>query len=138
MTFIENCSLANILKGNHYDAPILIQIVDPDAEFPQPFHTFEQVHQFKFLDLEQSDDCINDKWKISDQQALDIIKILTAALDNKQSVIVHCTMGVCRSGAVAEVGVMMGFDDAERWRIPNTLVKQKLMAANGWRYEDQI
>jgi L-serine deaminase len=36
-------------------------------------------------------------------------------------------MGVARSGAVAEVGHMIGFRDTEKFRIPNLMVKHKLM-----------
>lgn len=48
------------------------------------------------------------------------------------NVIVHCHMGICRSGAVAAVGVMMGFNDVGSHRIPNLLVKHRMMAALGW------
>jgi hypothetical protein len=50
------------------------------------------------------------------------------------NVVVHCHAGICRSGAVAEVGVMMGFADCERFRIPNLLVKHKMMRVLGWAY----
>jgi hypothetical protein len=50
-------------------------------------------------------------------------------------VVVHCVAGICRSGAVAEVGVMMGFDDAEAFRSPNLLVKHKMMRKLGWTYD---
>jgi len=36
---------------------------------------------------------------------------------------------------VAEVGVMMGFDDTERLRIPNIRVKHKMMKVLGWTYD---
>jgi hypothetical protein len=52
------------------------------------------------------------------------------------NVVVHCFAGICRSGAVAEVGVMMGFDDVGRTRIPNLLVKHRMMRALGWTYDD--
>jgi hypothetical protein len=50
-------------------------------------------------------------------------------------VVVHCVAGVCRSGAVAEVGVMLGFDDTEVFRSPNLLVKHKMMRKLGWTYD---
>jgi predicted protein tyrosine phosphatase len=40
---------------------------------------------------------------------------------------VHCVAGLCRSGAVTEVGVMMGFEDTHRYRNPNVFVKKMLM-----------
>ena len=52
------------------------------------------------------------------------------------NVIVHCHAGVCRSGAVAELGVMLGFKDTESFRSPNLLVKHKMMKALGWTYDE--
>ena len=53
------------------------------------------------------------------------------------NVVVHCHAGVCRSGAVCEVGVMMGFDDTEVFRSPNLLVKHLMMKSLGWTYDEQ-
>jgi hypothetical protein len=36
---------------------------------------------------------------------------------------------------VAEVGVMLGFDDAEAFRSPNLLVKHRMLAALGWPHD---
>jgi hypothetical protein len=36
---------------------------------------------------------------------------------------------------VAEVGVMMGFGDTERTRIPNIRVKHRMMKVLGWTYD---
>jgi hypothetical protein len=114
---------------------MLIQIVDPDMDHPEPAHKFREVHKFKFLDLEKSDDCINDAWKIQDDQAEQLVALLQHALEKRMDVVVHCVAGVCRSGAVAEVGVMLGFDDAEAFRSPNLLVKHKMMQKLGWAYD---
>jgi hypothetical protein len=51
------------------------------------------------------------------------------------NVVVHCFAGICRSGAVCEVGVMMGFNDTGRFRAPNLLVKHRMMRALGWTYD---
>ena len=137
--WIENISLSDIKKGRHIDAGInsmLIQIVDPDMEFPTPMHQFRETHQFKFLDLEKSDDTINDAWKVSNEQAESLVKLLQHAMANRMNVIVHCHAGVCRSGAVAEIGVMLGFRDAEAFRSPNLLVKHKMMKCLGWTYDE--
>ena len=72
---------------------------------------------------------------ISDEQAAEIVQLLKHALDNRMNVVVHCYAGLCRSGAVAEVGVMMGFRDCGRTRIPNLRVKHKLMKQLGWTYD---
>jgi predicted protein tyrosine phosphatase len=138
MPWIQNVSLGDIQKGFHIDAGInsmLIQIVDPAMEFPTPKHQFKEVHQFEFLDLEK-DDPFGEEFKITDEQAEQLLTLLQKALDNRMNVIVHCVAGVCRSGAVCEVGVMMGFDDTEVFRSPNLMVKHKLMKCLGWTYDE--
>ena len=136
--WIQNVSLADIKKGHHIDAgfnSMLIQIVDPAMEFPTPLYQFREVYQFEFLDLEETDDTIDEAWKISDQQAAELVGLLKRAEDQHMNVVVHCVAGVCRSGAVCEVGVMMGFCDTEVFRSPNLLVKHKMMKCLDWTYE---
>lgn len=138
MPWIQNVSLGDIQKGYHIDAGInsmLIQIVDPAMEFPTPKYQFRETHQFEFLDLEQND-TFAEEFKITDEQAQEIVALLQHALDNKMNVVVHCVAGVCRSGAVCEVGTMLGFDDTEVFRSPNLLVKHKMMKALGWTYDE--
>lgn len=53
------------------------------------------------------------------------------------NVVVHCVAGICRSGAVCEIGVMMGFRDTQEFRSPNLLVKHKMMKSLGWLYDEQ-
>jgi predicted protein tyrosine phosphatase len=129
--WIENISLDDVRKGYHYDAgnnSMLIQIVDPGTEFPTPKHQFKTVRQFYFLDVEDDDkEKIYYSAAITNEDAKGIAEALQHAWDNHMNVVVHCHMGVCRSGAVAEVGVMMGFRDTEKFRIPNLMVKKKVM-----------
>lgn len=136
--WIQNVAFADIPKGHHIDVGVnsmLIQIVDPAMEFPTPKHQFREVHQFEFLDLE-----VNDPWgeefKVTDEQAAQLVALLQHAFDNKMNVVVHCVAGVCRSGAVCEVGVMMGFRDTEVFRSPNLMVKHKMMKVLGWTYDE--
>ena len=57
-------------------------------------------------------------------------------MENSMNVLVHCHAGVCRSGAVVEVGSMMGFTPTDKnIRIPNLRVKQKMMKSLGWTYD---
>lgn len=138
MPWIQNVALVDIPKRHHIDAgenSMLIQIVDPDMEFPVPAHTFKQVHQFKFLDLEKDDD-VDESLKITDEQAFDLVLLLQHAKEHRMNVVVHCVAGICRSGAVCEVGVMMGFRDTEVFRSPNLLVKHKMMKVLGWTYDE--
>ena len=139
MPWIENVSFGDIPRGRHHNAgenSMLIQIVDPDMEFPVPMHTFKETHQFKFLDLEKNDDA-DEALKVSDTQAEQLVDLLKHALDKRMNVVVHCVAGVCRSGAVCEVGVMMGFNDCEVFRSPNLMVKHKMMRRLGWTYDEQ-
>ena len=54
MPFIQNVSMVNVKNGNHLDAgqnSMLIQIVDPAYQVPEPFHGFSSRHVFEFLDI---------------------------------------------------------------------------------------
>ena len=139
MPWIENVAAADVPMRFHHDAgenSMLIQIMDPAPTWwPNPAHDFKETHRFEFLDAEDKDG-FPDETKISDEQAAEIVRLLRHALANHMNVVVHCMAGLCRSGAVAEVGVMMGFDDAERTRIPNIRVKHRMMKALGWTYDE--
>lgn len=136
--WIENCSMSDIHLGHHSDLGenvMLIRIQDPATEFCPTKRTFKEVHCFEFLDAEDTDG-FPDEVKISDEQAATIAGLLQRALDNHMNVLVHCHAGICRSGAVTEVGTMMGFTATERFRQPNLRVKHKLMKSLGWTYDD--
>jgi predicted protein tyrosine phosphatase len=148
MPWIENIPLENVAKGQHHDCGVnsmLIQISDHDMAFPTPRHQFKEVHQFTFLDIEE-DGMTNtgdgkmidlSEFAITDDQAEKLVRLLQHAQENRMNVVVHCHAGICRSGAVCEVGVMMGFNDCERFRSPNLLVKHKMMKVLGWTYDEQ-
>ncbi len=136
--WIQNVSMSDIKQGFHIDPgfnSMLIQIVDPAYEFPVPKYQFREVHQFQFLDAEK-DDNFPDEAKITDEQAKQLTDLLLKAYGQRMNVIVHCHAGVCRSGAVCELGVMLGFRDTESFRSPNLLVKHKMMKALGWTYDE--
>ena len=140
MPWVQNVSLSDVRRGHHIrvgENAMLIQIVDPDMEHPEPAYPFKETHKFKFLDIEENDECIDPNWKIQDEQAEQLVSLLEHALENKMDVVCHCVAGICRSGAVTEVGVMLGFDDAEAFRSPNLLVKHKMMRKLGWLYDEQ-
>lgn len=134
MPFIENIGMGDIKRGFHMlpgENAMLIQIVDSGFEFPTPKYTFKEVHQFEFMDLEENDKVAEDSLKCSKEQAIQLVELLRHAMDKSMNVIVHCHAGVSRSGAVCEVGVMMGFNDTEKFRIPNLLVKKLMMEELG-------
>ena len=140
MPWIQNIGLGDIKRGLHIDPgpnAMLIQIVDPPGDFPTPKYSFKEVHQFQFLDIEEKDLALDEAMKCSQEQANELVRLLQHALENRMHVVVHCHAGVCRSGAVCEIGVMLGFDDTEVFRSPNLLVKHRMMRALGWLYDEQ-
>jgi predicted protein tyrosine phosphatase len=135
--WIENVSKSDVTLGFHSDLggnTMLIQIQDPATFFATPKHKFKEVHQFEFLDAEDEDG-FPDEAKISDAQAIELVRLLQKAMDNSMNVLVHCHAGICRSGAVVEVGTMMGFTATERYRQPNLRVKHKMMKILGVTYD---
>ena len=139
MPWIQNVALSDIRKGFHIEPgpnAMLIQIVDPPGDFPTPLKQFKEVHQFEFLDVEEKDPVLDEAMRCSHEQAAELVRLLQHALANRMNVVVHCHAGVCRSGAVCEVGVMLGFDDTEAFRSPNLLVKHRMMRALGWTYDE--
>lgn len=139
MAWIENWAGYAIKDGSHRNPgfnSMLIQIVDPACMPPDPaYKQFKERHVFEFLDLEDHDHSMEEEWKITDEQAKKIASLLKRAYASDINVIVHCTMGVCRSGAVVEVAVQMGFEDPGTFRAPNLRVKHKIMKALGWSYD---
>jgi predicted protein tyrosine phosphatase len=136
MPWIQNVSLSDIKKARHFDAgenSMLIQICDPGYEFPRAKKNFRNVHKFWFLDVEAKDTEYA-AFACTQEQADELVRLLQHALDRQMNVVVHCHAGVCRSGAVCEVGVMMGFDDTEVFRSPNLLVKHLMTKNLGWNY----
>lgn len=128
MPWIANFSLSDVARGHHWLPGVnamLISIVDPDMEFPEPLYQFREVHRFRFLDVEEPDHPM----AITPADADVIVRLLKRALDNRMNVVAQCVVGVCRSGAVVDVGVEMGFDDTELFREPNRLVKHLLTLA---------
>jgi len=139
MPWIQNVALSDIKKGHHItpgENAMLIQIVDPPGDFPTPLYKFKEVYQFEFLDIEEKDFALEESMRCSHEQAAELVRLLQHALANRMNVIVHCVAGVCRSGAVCEVGVMPGFDDTEVFRSPNLLVKHRMMKHLGWTYDE--
>lgn len=138
MPFIQNVGAADIPIGNHINPgenSMLIQISDPGSSKPEPKHVFKERHYFEFLDVERDDEVIDESVRCSPQQGAQLASLLQRALKEDMNVIVHCYAGICRSGAVAEVGVILGFDDTNTFRLPNLLVKHNMLRALGMYYD---
>lgn len=131
--FIQNASKFDIITGRHADAgenSMLIQIVDFFDTFPTPKYKFKEVLQFKF------DDVLDGPTACTDLQAQEIANALQRAKEQHMNVIVHCFAGLCRSGAVTEVGIMLGFNPPDCIRIPNSTVKNKMLKALGMKIDE--
>lgn len=139
MPWIQNCAASDINTGLWHRLPddntILIQITDPASWVPASPFSFKKTYHFEFLDIEKDDYVFDEECRCSQAQADELVKILKDALTNGDSVLVHCHAGICRSGAVTEIGVMLGFEDTGRYRQPNLLVKHQMMKALGWAYD---
>ena len=133
MPKIENVPQIAVELGTHRlpaKGSILIQITDPDSEFvvPKFKDDFEHIVQYKFYDV-TAPLWGNDRLlePITQEQAESLVGTLVFAQEYDYDVIVHCAAGLCRSGAVTEVGVIMGFDAVHDNRMPNVEVKSKMM-----------
>lgn len=148
MPWIENVSMADASRAFHHDCgpnSMLIRIHDP-AFVPLPLvrpKMFREIHSFEFLDIEENGLTNLGDGQLSDMaefgpmphHAKELVRLLRHAKENRMNVVVHCHAGLCRSGAVAEVGIMMGFDEVHTRRIPNTLLKTMMMRELGWTYD---
>lgn len=131
--WIENVAAADIPQARHHDAgpnSMLIQIADPAGWFPTARFQFAETHRIEFLDADWGDG-FPEEAKIQQHQARELVDLLRHALDHHMNVVVHCTAGICRSGAVVEVGTIMGFRDVGNMRIPNIRVKKMMLQELG-------
>lgn len=129
--YIENVSYADIQKGAHFNKgseSVLIQIINPGHYngFPKPKQDFLEVHQFEIFDAGDHDEGFPEDALFTREQAAAIMKILIAALDQGKNVVVHCHMGISRSGAVAIVGSFIGFQLRHNGQMPNRRMQKFL------------
>ena len=125
--WIENISQEDIIKGRHYLDPqktALIQIVDINSVFPEPKYKkdFKYIFKFSFNDTESE----ADNKTITEENAKLIAQKLQECYSQGLNIVVHCYVGVYRSGAVVQAGLLLGYKEARDFRIPNTLVLAKI------------
>jgi predicted protein tyrosine phosphatase len=139
MPFIQNIAKSDVPRGLHQNPgpnSMLIQITDPAGYAPDPKHVFKERHHFEFLDVERDTEVDDEEMRCSPEQGAQLAALLQRALAEDMNVIVHCYAGICRSGAVAEVGVILGFEDTHTYRQPNLLVKHSMLRAMGMYYDE--
>lgn len=121
---IKNISYNDIVSGNYeeMDNCCLIQIQDPSHSFPVPKKDFFKCkYKFWIQDLE---------WYYNDDKQITDILFLRYTLEilayEKYNIIVHCSAGVSRSGAVVEKAIELGYDDPKTRRTPNAKLLELL------------
>ena len=133
MPYIENISKQDCVLGWHFDptkvSTVLIQIAEHFDDFCTPKYkeAFKAICQFKFDDTED----VFDLNCSTDTQAKQIAEALKYILVLGDDLVVHCLAGICRSGAVVECAEAIGFQKCDNFRLPNALVKSKIMRALG-------
>lgn len=142
MPLIENCPMEFVVSGTHRIQPknaVLIQITDPGYLRPVPYYKdkFIKVFHYEFHDIDDSYNGDLELIPFNQEMAHEILSIMEFCLYHKYDLIVHCHAGLCRSGAIAEVGIMMGFEEVHDNRLPNVLVKTMLLKELGWSYESE-
>lgn len=135
---IANLSLEIIESG--YIPPdkntILISITDIGYNANIKETNYVDIHRFQFEDIEQEEvdakfeqNDLIPNWAtiISDKQAYKIYEILLNNLF-KNNIIVHCSAGVSRSGAVTEAALKIGYGlyDFSNLRTINKTVFKKI------------
>lgn len=130
---IQNVSQQAVIDGDCFDPTTfslhLIQITDYDSEFVEPknWRYYKSIRQYRFNDTED----LFDLNCITDTQAKQIAEALKHILLLGDDLVVHCLAGICRSGAVVECAEAIGFQKCNNFRLPNALVKRKIMQALG-------
>lgn len=123
---IMNVSRATIEKipfvvDDHW----LISITDTNKQPANITANFKKVFRFSFDDIISLREETFGFKRISKEQAEEIANILIQAKTNCVPLWVHCEAGICRSGAVVEAAISIGFvpdDEISEERCPNKFV----------------
>lgn len=135
--YVQNVSIDDVrkLKGsNNLHNTLLISISDNDVPYPVDLGKgFWSAVYYQFLDVDEA----RYKNAISDGQAKGLITWIEFAKRHNKDILVHCTMGINRSGAVREVAEIMGYTVIGQKKGYNAYVKNKLMQAAGMTYAEE-
>ena len=130
----ENQTVEQMAK-RHLESQLSIPATEKYSYHIYKAHLDEDEKIDAIITLNRVDFALEEAMRCSQEQANELVRLLQHALENRMNVVVHCYAGVCRSGAVCELGVMMGFEDTGRFRSPNLCVKHRMMKALGWTYD---
>lgn len=131
MPTIENVSRFCIQNGNHktgYENTLLISINDPGLDVPKNWDKFTWCFDYYFLDAEKPIEGDHDgEFLIKESDAEEIAYLIRMCFEKNINILVHCSAGICRSGAVAECAEAFGFEYIGNHKQPNLLVKRLVM-----------
>lgn len=132
MPFISNVSKDNVSRGHYAKSDNMLMIrIDHDNDFPPVMGSIpKHVEYFNFLDIDQYDkDLTGGLFSKADCER--IVNIFKKCIEEDMDIVVHCLMGVSRSGAIADVASSLGFNITRdsQYRIPNAYIRSKLLDA---------
>lgn len=135
MPTIENIGQTDFLSGNFKTNPknaIVIRIAYPNCSFDIPNWDDSVVFRTEFFNFDDIECAfMEDEGKkgINPKQASQIVSTLVMAQKLNMNVIVHCAVGISRSGAIVEFAVThLGFTGVHNDRIPNKFVVDELVS----------
>ncbi len=117
-------------NGQHW----LISITTHKDQPVKPAQQYSQIYHFVFNDVNEPGPT-----SITETQAQEIAEIIKQAVVQKVDILlVHCDMGICRSGAVIEAALLNQnityYSEISNKRQPNTLVFNLVRKALGYNY----
>lgn len=131
--YVANIARRDLETGNYNqqlfksENTMLISINDPAAFPPSAVTKFKDKIFVYFLDVED----VENEFAIGPNGAYRIAAAIKTAMKQNLNVLVHCTAGICRSGAVAEACEVLGFEYIGNYKQPNVLVKKRLFRELG-------
>ena len=107
----------------------LISIIDPGDPQIKPANKFNRVFSFEFDDCDPFPFCNCNEQPMQEWQAMEMARIIREASHLNKNLWVHCTAGICRSGAVVEILKLLGWRSVNEFspkRLPNIHVFRSL------------
>ena len=132
---IANTSMIEFNSFSDFNPDFVIRILDASANENFEWLNFEECqYNAKELRLRFDDVCSeNNPFACNEDQASAIFDVLNEAIQEGKSVLVHCVMGKCRSGAVTHAGIAIAksygvpYFAQDNGAIPNSFVKSLIL-----------
>lgn len=132
--FTANLSRRQVEAGVPFEVGLndwLISINDFDGATPNFANKWQEVLEVFFDDIEEEQE-----EAINVFQAFQIASFINRARHQQKNVWIHCTAGICRSGAVVEVLKLLGFTVAEDFRASERIPNSRVFSLVRWQFDD--